>query len=252
MTLTFFKYPGGQRLLVKYLLPLIPKHEIYVEVFGGSATLLFGKKPSKIEVYNDIDSHLVNLFEVVRRNPQAFKLGLKWLLYSRALREKFKNMKTKDPIEEAIETYYLHYSGYGGRRNDVWNWTRCDNRARIFQNAIKRLDQIHKRLQNVYIECLDFRVLIQKWNLKETFFFLDPPYYGIKQYKHSFEERDHENLAKLLRDIKGKFLLTYNYHSRIQEFYKNFIQKPVQTRSSLMQKERLLFSHLIIRNYEGT
>ena len=45
---------GGKGLLVTKLLELMPEHKVYVEVFGGGASLLFGKKPAKVEIYNDI------------------------------------------------------------------------------------------------------------------------------------------------------------------------------------------------------
>ena len=67
------------------LLPLIPEHACYVEVFGGAAALLLNKPPSPMEVYNDADSELVNLFEVVRDDVDAFVKQADWLLYSREL-----------------------------------------------------------------------------------------------------------------------------------------------------------------------
>jgi len=57
---------GGKGKMVKKLLPLIPQHKIYVEVFGGGASLLFAKEPSPVEVYNDLNSDLVNFFRVLR------------------------------------------------------------------------------------------------------------------------------------------------------------------------------------------
>ena len=62
-TLGFY---GGKRYIVPHLLKLMPPHKLYVELFGGGAALLFSKPPSPIEVYNDIDSNLVNLFRVLR------------------------------------------------------------------------------------------------------------------------------------------------------------------------------------------
>jgi hypothetical protein len=50
-----FPWPGGKRALKTTLLSLLPAHEIYVEVFAGSAKLLFAKEPSRFEVMNDLD-----------------------------------------------------------------------------------------------------------------------------------------------------------------------------------------------------
>ena len=46
---------GGKGLMTAKLLKLMPPHKIYVEVFGGGASLLFAKRTSPVEVYNDID-----------------------------------------------------------------------------------------------------------------------------------------------------------------------------------------------------
>ena len=80
------RWYGGKGNMVKKLLKLIPEHKIYVEVFGGGASLLFAKEPSPIEIYNDIDEGLVNFFRVLR-DPEKFgKFYAKAVLtpYSRA------------------------------------------------------------------------------------------------------------------------------------------------------------------------
>jgi DNA adenine methylase len=108
----FFRYLGGKHFLLKELLKRIPPHEVYVEVFGGSADLLFHKPPSKVEVYNDIDGDLVNLFEVVRNNFDEFHEKAKWLLYSRELHEKFEKEKSNDKIEQALRTWYVYQTSF--------------------------------------------------------------------------------------------------------------------------------------------
>jgi len=62
--LSFFPYIGGKYYMLSTLLKLIPKHRIYLELFGGSAKLLLNKEPSKIEVYNDYSKQIANLFYV--------------------------------------------------------------------------------------------------------------------------------------------------------------------------------------------
>jgi len=106
--LCFFPYIGGKYNLLKALLPLVPRHHIYVEVFGGAANLLFNKPPSPVEVYNDIDSDLVNLFLVVRDRPKDFVERFKLVLYSRGLYKKwFNEPLPEDLVERAACFYYL-------------------------------------------------------------------------------------------------------------------------------------------------
>jgi len=83
---------GGKRLLRKRILSLFPPHVCYVEVFGGAAWVLFGKDPSisQVEVLNDIDSELINFYEVVKYHPMDFIASFDWELVSRELFRKYK------------------------------------------------------------------------------------------------------------------------------------------------------------------
>ena len=71
--------------MVKKLLPLIPRHRIYVEPFGGGASLLFAKAPAPVEVYNDVDSGLVHFFRVLR-DPEKSQDFTTWLLLQKSAR----------------------------------------------------------------------------------------------------------------------------------------------------------------------
>jgi len=72
------KWVGGKSKLRKVIIPMIPEHKCYVEVFGGAAWVLFGKPPSQIEVLNDIDEDLINFFEVVKTNPLRLIRSFRW------------------------------------------------------------------------------------------------------------------------------------------------------------------------------
>ena len=71
-------YYGGKFYLLPYLLKVVPKHHCYVEVFGGGGYLLLNKKRSKVEVYNDINGDVVNLFRVLRDNGDELIRRLKY------------------------------------------------------------------------------------------------------------------------------------------------------------------------------
>ncbi len=63
---------GGKRRLAKHILPLFPEHTCYVEPFCGAAALYFLKAPAKVEVINDVNGELVNLYRVVRHHLEEF------------------------------------------------------------------------------------------------------------------------------------------------------------------------------------
>lgn len=117
--LSLIPWMGGKQRLIKRLLPLIPSHRVYCEVFGGSGALLLNKPRSPVEVFNDIDGNLMNLFTVVRDRPAEFFAGVKGLLYSREVYETWRLPfiqgwpgKPYGPVEQAVRFYYVVRSAF--------------------------------------------------------------------------------------------------------------------------------------------
>jgi len=242
-------------MLVRSLLPLIPPHKCYVEVFGGGAQLLFAKEPSRVEIYNDIDGRLVNLFRVARDHGQEFQRRLEQLPYSRRIHEELRTEpETGDLLEDAVRFYYVTRGSFGGEYGTGWSYGTVKNEAKQYFAVMSQLGLVSKRLENVQIEELDFRECIKRYDRPWTLFFCDPPYYGVKSYKYVFSEKDHEDLAKLLRRVKGKWLLTYNDHPRIRHLYAGFplLVKKLSIHGALVKdkKSRHTWDQLIIANYE--
>jgi len=251
----FLQYIGGKSRLVASLLPLIPPHKCYVEVFGGGAQLLFAKEPSRVEIYNDIDGRLVNLFRVARDHSQEFQRRLEQLPYSRRIHEELRTEpETGDLLEDAVRFYYVTRGSFGGEYGTGWSYGTVKNAAKRYFYVMPQLGLVSKSLENVQIEELDFRECIKRYDRPWTLFFCDPPYYGVKAYKYSFNEKDHEDLAKLLRRVKGKWLLTYNDHPRIRHLYAGFplLVKKLSIQGALVKdkKSRRTWDQLIIANYE--
>ena len=198
--LSFVTYFGGKQRLIKTILPLIPKHSRYVEVFGGSAAILLNKPRSPVEVFNDIDAELINLFMTVRDHPKQFGRYVQSLPYSRELYERWQR-RIKDErlhgtqLEQAARFYYLLRSSFFGHVEKGWRFaTKTDEASRLY-NCVGEVETIARRLQHVYIDHLDFRRCIRNWDRLDTFFFLDPPYFGAVPYRKgikAFAAHDHE------------------------------------------------------------
>jgi DNA adenine methylase len=257
--LSFLPYFGGKQRLIKTILPLLPEHVRYVEVFGGSAALLLNKPPSPVEVYNDIDGLLVNLFLVVRDHPQEFARCVQSLPYSRQLYERWqrqvKNGRlTGNQIEQAVRFYYMLRSSFFAHVEKGWRFaTKTDEASRLY-NCVGEVETIARRLQHVYIDNLDFRRCIRNWDRPDTIFFLDPPYFETVAYRKAvkaFTAQDHEELAKLLHGVDGKWLLTYNDEVRVRALYKDFemIEIATSLNTDKMAVKRRLQRQLIITNY---
>lgn len=220
-------YVGGKYYLVKTLLQLIPPHEVYVEVFGGMANLLFNKEPSKVEVYNDIDGELVNLFKVVRDKIDEFEKKFDFILYSRQIYREFLHDYKRgkhyqyDDVERAFRYFYLLNASFSGKIGGGWGHSKIINHTCAFVSKIERLREYHNRLKNVAIENLDFREILQRYDSKNTLFYLDPPYYlparrSKKLYQYEMSDDDHRDLLKLVKKLKGKWMLS-GYHNELYD-----------------------------------
>ena len=213
---------GGKYYLVKKLVELIPRHDVYVEVFGGGAHLLFEKDPfiSKLEVYNDIDEGLVNFFRVLRDEKKAKKLVKMVYLtpYSRKeyfyCRDNWRNCE--DEVERAYEWYVAVrqvFASVLGKKSG-WRYSLQDRQnVMTWINNVDRLVRAIERLKLVQVECLDFRELIRRYDSERTFFYCDPPYVMStrkmkKAYEYEMDDKDHEDLIEILLRIKGKAMLS--------------------------------------------
>jgi len=121
------QYFGGKGNFVKKILPFIPRHRVYVEVFGGGASLLFAKEPSPVEVYNDIWSDVVNFFRVLR-DDGIFKKFYNFVINTPYSREEFywcneHYNETKDDVEKAWVFFVLIRQSFSGGFANSWSYT---------------------------------------------------------------------------------------------------------------------------------
>jgi len=102
-----FPWMGGKVWLAKRLAENLPQHHTYVEVFGGAAALLLAKPPSPVEVYNDIDSGLVNFFRVLR-DEEKFKRFMRMVTLTPYSREEYNAARERwRDVENDVERAYL-------------------------------------------------------------------------------------------------------------------------------------------------
>ena len=216
---------GGKRLLAKTIVPLIPEHTGYCEVFAGAAWVFF-RKPQEIsqfEVLNDLDGELINFYQVVKHNWREFVLSFKYDLISRQVFNILKASKIPtDPVLRARWFYYLLRCGYGGKMDHHCFPITTSNRCRLNFYGLPSLIKLsHKRLLKVTIENLDFEEFISRYDRQDVFFYVDPPYY-FSENKYAckgFERKDHNRLADIFKSMKGKFILSINDLPETRQIY---------------------------------
>lgn len=170
-------WAGGKRWLVKELLPLIPKHSTYVELFCGGGALLCAKQPSPAEVINDKNSELVNLFRVVKWHLDPLIGELDWCLNSRQEFDDFKEQRGLTDIQRAARWLLRMKNGFGGAPEHFGRAATGGGAAfSSKQGKIALLRAFNKRLDKVLIENLDWKECVKFYDRKQTVFFCDPPY----------------------------------------------------------------------------
>jgi len=166
---SLINWVGGKRLLRKVIEPLVPTDiKSYIEPFGGGAWVLFYKeKWADLEVYNDLDGRLVNLFRIVKYHPNAFKEEIKYLLGSREMFLQFLNGTFITDIQRAVQFYFLITRSFGGRGETFGTVKRsCGGASKSQKNVLEKIDAIHNRLDKVMVENRDFEKLITQYDLK--------------------------------------------------------------------------------------
>ncbi|MCD8024872.1 MAG: DNA adenine methylase [Candidatus Gastranaerophilales bacterium] len=249
---------GGKRLLRKTIAPLIPNDiKSYIEPFGGGAwVLLYKDKWADLEIYNDLDGRLANLFRIVKYHPNAFKEELQYLLGSREMFMQFLNGTFITDIQRAVQFYFLITRSFGGRGETFGTVKKCSGGASKSQkNVLERIDAIHNRLDKVLIENRDFEKLIKQYDFENAFFYCDPPYSKGCGYEiTSCADFEHERLKNTLQNIKGRFLLSYDDSPKIRELYKGYEMIEVERLNGINNREgtnrtNKMFKELLIANY---
>ena len=221
----FFSWMGGKRRLAKHILPEFPEHDCYVEPFCGGAALFFMKEPSRVEVINDINSDVVNLYRVVQHHLEEFVRQFKWALVSR---EMFKwlddtPVHVLTDIQKAARFYYLQQTCFGAKIEGRSFGTATTSGPRLnLLRVEEKLSEAHLRLSRVFIEHLDWRRCIAKYDRPHTLFYLDPPYWQTGGYEVAFPFEHYQKMAELARTIQGKMVISINDHPDIRQLFADF------------------------------
>lgn len=255
---SFIAYMGGKSLLAGKIIKKMPEHNCYVEVFAGAAWLLFKKDEamSDVEIINDINLDLITLYRVIKNHLEEFIRYFKWVLVSRDEFARFRaeNPETLTDIQKAVRFYYLLKMGYAARLNSPSFSIATSSKPRLNLLRIEEeLSEIHLRLARVYIENKDYAEIIPRFDKPDTFFYVDPPYFGCEDYygKNIFSREDFEKLRDLLAGIKGKFILSINDVDSIRKLFKGFhIEKVSTSYSAAGANKKKHVNELLIMNYK--
>lgn len=228
---------GGKTTHLGWLLPMIPYSLTYAEPFGGSAAVLLARKPSRNDIYNDLDCRLVNLFRVLQDAEKCEKLlnKLDFTLYSRAELAKALSVndhpEAHDDMDRAWAFFVMCEQMLGANinhREGSWGYGINESypQPKRWQSRIRRLDRFTQRVKASYIENIDGIQCIRKYDSPTTVFYCDPPYVFSSRkdsdcYRHETSDQYHLELLQCLLECQGAVVLS-GYHS---ELYDNQLKK---------------------------
>ncbi|MBT2773816.1 DNA adenine methylase [Halomonas sp. ISL-60] len=226
------RYHGGKWKLAEWIIQNLPKHRIYVEPFGGAASVLLKKPRSYAEVYNDLDGEIVNLFKVAREDGPELLQMLRLTPFSR---EEFKRsyISSGDPLEQARRTVVRSFMGFGSNsHNRATGFRANSNRsgttpAGDWRNYPSALEQIIERLQGVVIENRDAIEVMQAHDGEQTVHYVDPPYVASTRdaggdYRHEMTDKDHERLSESLSNMRGMVVLSGYQSDMYDDLYRGW------------------------------
>lgn len=284
---SIISWVGGKKALRPLIYQRMPKEfGRYIEVFGGGGWVLFGKPPdTPMEVYNDFNSDLANLFRCVKERPMALLKELNFfplngrdeffVLKKYLEKNEFNNEYLREELELA-QNYLLppQYEEIkallteNAAMNDV-------KRAAAFFKLIRYsygsgctsygcqpfdirktfhlIWQGSRRLKDTVIENKDFEALIRQYDRINAFFYCDPPYFETEgHYAVEFGKEDHARLRDTLAGCQGKWLVSYNDCGYIRELYADYNIEAVSRINNLAQRydNGCEFPEVFISNYD--
>lgn len=239
------RYFGGKWKLAPWIISHLPAHRLYVEPFGGAASVLMLKPRSYAEIYNDIDSEVVNVFRVLRDpgTSEALEAILRLTPFSR---DDFNSAwePSYDPVEQARRTLLKAFAGYGSdsihrpsqrgmrTRASVWKSTtgfrttahrqRGSTPASEWATWPNQMRTFCERLQGVVIENRPAEKVITQYDDLDALIYADPPYVHASRrrldhgYRQEMSDEDHSRLAEILHGVRGMVVLS-GYHSELYD-----------------------------------
>ncbi|OTN84037.1 hypothetical protein A5819_003587 [Enterococcus sp. 7E2_DIV0204] len=209
-------YPGSKWELSDIIIRHFPSHKAYLEPYFGSGAVFFNKEKDVLETINDTNGRLINMYRVMRNDPEKLQYLIYHTPYSREEFNLSFNISEK-PLEDARRMLVRLWFAVGGKvcgtpgfkRNvsfngpyNTYEWTDLYN----------RIGYAAARLKDAQIENKDAITLISEMNDADTLLYCDPPYikseFVISHYDHEYSVQDHEELLQALLNYKGQVILS--------------------------------------------
>lgn len=233
----FLKWAGGKTNLLPVLRPLVPrKFDRYFEPFLGGGAMFFDLRPER-SVISDVNSELIECYEVVRDHPRELMAEL---LRHRVNKREFYRVRALDPaclsvVSRAARLIYLNKTCFNGlyRVNRLGQFnTPFGNYRNVRLFDKDNLLMVSELLEHATLLRGHYETILLQYAQKGDFVYLDPPYLPISEYSDfkrytpdQFYERDHEQLARVFNELDDRgclLLLSNSFHPQVKRLYSGY------------------------------
>jgi DNA adenine methylase len=216
------RYFGSKGTMYNNIIKHFPKDEYegYIEPFGGTFVVGLKKKPSKIEIYNDLEQNVYSLYKVISDKElfEKFKEKCDLSIYSDDLRREYRDklkLADIDLVDRAFYFFYVNrtsHNGIGGFSMNSSVRRGMSKAISDFLSCIDRLPELHERMSRVIVSNTDGVGLIKKYNDPKYLIYCDPPYEQSTRtgarYKVDMDRQQHEDFLSAVIESKSKILIS--------------------------------------------
>ena len=215
-----YKQYGGKSSIASWVVSYFPKHRIYLEPFVGSCSVLFRKSKSFIEIINDLDGRLINMYDQIRKHPKELAALLWATPYSSA---NWRNVDNVNKLEDARLFIAKGCQFYCGGPGSTWAMDKSPAnhkpKSETWADWFLRILPAAKRLKTVQILQEDaLKAIARVYMESDALIYADPPYFGHEdQYSYKI---DYEKMVTMFSDAKCKVVVSE--YETAREYYKNW------------------------------
>lgn len=225
------RYPGGKGRAAERIVKKLPDFDEYREPFlGGGSVFVHLKQiyPNKRYWINDIYNSLFVFWKEAKENPAEIISQVQfWKDKFNNGKDLFKYLKVRinsfNPVEKAAAFFILNRITFSGT-TESGGFSDFSFHNRFTDSSIVRLSKLPSILENTTITNYDYQQVVDEPG-DNVFLFLDPPYYSATKsalygkngelHKHF----DHERFASVMKNVKHKWLITYDDSKYIKNLF---------------------------------
>lgn len=246
-----FSRIGGKSKLADRLISMMPPHKTYVEAFIGGGAVYLKKPLAENNIINDLDNDIIDLWRDLKA-IEKFDFEFDASNVNKETFLRLLNEERKEDIQDRFfRNLYLSKISFGAKRKTYGYST--DEKRKFYKHKYikKNLQHYQFKLNKTEILNEDYKSVIDKYDNEDTLFYLDPPYSKQKKLWEYAGNIDEKEFVKILRQMKGKFILSYDDTKDNRILFKDFHLYTVPTVYAYQtsKEKRKRPNELIVTNF---